>query len=196
MMSPNSRSFKTDRKSLSVSVMPLVLTKQNIELYAQKFDREQPSKDKTVEDELLAWFREHRFLNREMFLKLCLWKSPRAKKHYENPINSDQRVTAITSLALSSDDEYFKITVLQILPGVQWPVASVILHFAEPEKYPILDFRAIWSLGLNKPKQYTFDFWQTYTQKVNAIAKENTVSLRILDKALWQYSKEHQSGKQ
>lgn len=33
-----------------------------------------------------------------------------------------------------------------------WGVASVILHFAYPDDYMILDFRAVWSLGIRQPK--------------------------------------------
>ncbi len=59
-------------------------------------------------------------------------------------------------------------------------------------KYPIIDFRALWSLQVNVPNKYTFEFWRKYVQYCRKIARENHVDLRILDKALWQYSKENQ----
>jgi hypothetical protein len=173
-----------------ISVMDI--TKETIEKYAQKYDEDtKGTYDQAIEEELREWLKEKRYLNREMLIKLCRWKSKRPRKSYEDPLNSDERVKYITSLALSSHDEYFKITVLQLLRGVSWPTASVILAFAEPEKYSILDFRVLWSLGIDK-ENYSFDFWQEYLKEVREIAKMHKVSLRTLDKALWSYSKENQ----
>jgi hypothetical protein len=68
-----------------------------------------------------------------------------------------------------------------------------MLHFAHRDLYPILDFRALWSLGHEKPPAfYTFDFWWEYVQSCRARAKECGVSMRVLDRALWQFSKENQ----
>ncbi|HZR43662.1 MAG TPA: hypothetical protein VFB12_26340 [Ktedonobacteraceae bacterium] len=169
--------------------MALELTKHNIEYWSQRY---QYPGTETVR-EIQQWFAVHRYLDRDMFLKLALWKSTRPKKHFESPINSDERIRMVTTLALASDDEYFKIHVLQLMSGVSWPVASTILHFAEPDKYIIMDFRTIWSLGWEHPKQYTFDFWEQYLQETRSLAEKYHVSLRTLDKALWQYSKEHQT---
>jgi len=55
-----------------------------------------------------------------------------------------------------------------------------------------LDFRALWSLGLSEPKQYDFQFWWTYAQFCRKLAVESNVTMRILDRALWQFSKENQ----
>ena len=160
--------------------------------YQDKYDKNAQKDDIKFEKELLEWFSKNKYLDRKTFLKLCLWKSRRPKKQYENKLNSDERIKKITSIALSTKDEFIKINVLCLLKGVSWPVASVILHFAEPNKYMIMDFRAIWSLGWKQPKSYDFDFWQKYTNEVNRIAKLNKVTLRQLDKALWFYSKEFQ----
>jgi len=168
--------------------MQFELTRHNIEYYSERYQY----KEMCTVEKIQQWFVGHRYLNRENFLKLALWKSSRPKKHYENTINSDERIKKITSLAIDSDDEYFKIMVLQLLPGVSWPVASTILHFAEPDKYIIMDFRTIWSLGLDQPQQYTFEFWETYLKQTRSIANDYGVGLRTLDKALWQYSKENQ----
>lgn len=168
-------------------------TKDNIKKYAKKYEERVAGKqDEIIEKELRGWFKNNKYLDRRHFIKLGLWKSPRPKRFYEDEINSDEIIRNITKLAVLSDDECFKIKSLQLLKGVSWPVASVILHFAQPNKYMIMDFRAIWSLGWEQPRQYTFEFWQKYTNEVNKIAKKFNVSLRILDKALWQYSKENQ----
>lgn len=72
-------------------------------------------------------------------------------------------------------------------------VASAILHFAFPNKYPILDTRVLWSLGWEQPKYYTFDFWQKYCNEIKGISEKVGENIRTIDKALWEYSKENQS---
>jgi hypothetical protein len=80
---------------------------------------------------------------------------------------------------------------LRYLRGVNWPTASVLLHFGTRNRYPILDFRALWSLGNDKrPTSYTFEYWWAYTEACRRLAKEAGVTMRELDRALWQYSKE------
>lgn len=169
------------------------LSSDELTSYRDRYDaRYQETDDGIVERELKEWFKLHRYLDREHFIKLGLWKSKRPKKNYESEENDDLTVTEITKFALSSKNERVKIKSLMVLKGVSWPVASVILHFANPDQYPILDFRVIWSLGWQQPVQYSFDFWQRYVNELSRIAGEQHFSLRDLDKALWQYSKEKQ----
>jgi len=161
--------------------------------YSKKYDvRYKGTSDEVVENELKRWFLKHRYLDRRHFIKLGLWKSRRQKKNYESEENDDLTVKEMTSFALRTKSEIARIRSLMTLRGVSWPVASVILHFAFPNKYSILDFRVIWSLGWSQPKYYTFDFWQKYVNKLRQLAKKYKVSLRTSDKALWYYSKENQ----
>jgi hypothetical protein len=101
-------------------------------------------------------------------------------------------VRAVTAAALATPSERLRIEVLTLLCGVKWPTASVILHFCSTDRYPILDFRALWSLNVNVPKAYGFDLWWEYTQFCRRMADEAHVSMRTLDRALWQFSKENQ----
>ena len=103
-------------------------------------------------------FRKRGNLVLEDLLLLTRWKSPRSLSKADR--NSDQFVPDVTRTSLCSDtSEEFRIKVLTVLHGVQWSVASAILHFAFPDQYPILDFRAIWSLRESQPSTYTYDFW-------------------------------------
>ena len=68
-----------------------------------------------------------------------------------------------------------------------WPMASVILHFFHRENYPILDYRALWSVSLKAQLQYDFAFWWDYVQFCRDVAQRNEVTMRMLDRALWQY---------
>ena len=131
------------------------------------------------------------YLRKDDFLRLCEWKSPRAKKRYKS--NSEEYIQSVTQVALTTTSERLRIEVLTLLDGVSWPTASVILHFAHRDDYPILDFRAMWSLGVDWPTlKYSFAFWWDYTEFCRQQAKEAGVFMRTLDKALWQYSKENQ----
>ena len=106
--------------------------------------------------------------------------------------NSESYARAITSFALSTKDERARIEVLTGLDGFQWPSASAILHLFHLDSYPLLDFRALWSLTTAKPPQYSFDFWWKYVVFTRELAARNNMDMRTLDRALWQYSKEIQ----
>lgn len=169
------------------------LTSSEILDYCKRYELNyRATDDEKTEKELKKWFLSNRFLDKSHFVKLGLWKSKRPKKHYEN--NDNEFIKAITEFALSTKNERARVESLLIIRGVSWPVASTLLHFAYPDKYPIMDFRAIWSLGWEQPKSYNFEFWQKYVDELRKLAKENSVSLRVLDKSLWYYSKENQPG--
>ena len=131
-------------------------------------------------------------MTRPEFLKICEWKSPRTKSRCAT--NSSDFIKEITQVSFSARHEQLRIQVLTLLFGVGWPTASVILHFCSSNQYPILDFRALWSLKTEQPTAYDFPFWEAYTEHCRALAKRNSVSMRTVDRALWQYSKENQSA--
>ena len=129
-------------------------------------------------------------LTRAEFLTICAWKSPRAKPRCRE--NSEHTIRTLTRAALASSDEAVKIDLLRLLRGVEWPTASSILHFCDARPYPILDYRALWSLGFAKPPAYTMEFWLDYLAFTRALAARLGLPIRTVDKALWQYSKERQ----
>ena len=98
----------------------------------------------------------------------------------------------ITRAALASEDDALKMDLLRMLPGVEWPTASTILHVCDRRPYPILDVRAVWSLGYGTPPRYTMEFWIAYVAFTRDLANRSGVSIRTVDQALWQYSKERQ----
>ena len=122
--------------------------------------------------------------------KITYWKAPRSSGHTAK--NPDDYVVEITSFAFSAKFERSRIEILTLLYGVSWPTASVILHFFHPDPYPIIDYRALWSMRLEAPSYYHFDFWWTYVEFCRKLASRNGIDMRTLDRALWQYSKENQ----
>ena len=128
---------------------------------------------------------------RDEFLALTRWKTQRTKSRCES--NTEAAVRQMTALGLSTTDERLRIESLVALHGVERRTASVLLHFAHRDPYPIIDFRALWSLGVDEePKYYSFALWDAYVAACRSLAKRAGVSMRVFDRALWQYSKEKQ----
>jgi len=130
------------------------------------------------------------YLLKKELQKIAHWKAPRSSGYVKT--SSDDYVHEITGLSLKARNERIRIEILTLLDGVSWPTASVILHFSHSDPYPIIDFRALWSVSLEVPSQYGFKLWWCYTEFGRTIVQKNNVDMRTLDKALWQYSKENQ----
>ena len=106
--------------------------------------------------------------------------------------NSSDSVVAATRIALSeTSGEHDRIEALLSLRGVGWPTASVLLHLAYPERYPILDKRALHALGVDDaPSRYSFKYWKPYVTAYAQLVEQAGVDGRTLDRALWQWSRE------
>ncbi len=101
--------------------------------------------------------------------------------------NDPARAVEATRVALDpKTPEPDRMAALTVLDGVGYPVASCVLHFAHTDPYPILDVRALESLGYRTQRTtYSERFWQDYVAACRALAAEHGVSMRDLDRALW-----------
>lgn len=158
-------------------------------MWATKYDY--PRQETELID-LFSEIQSNGFITKNHLRLIAKWKSPRSAGHIEK--NTDEYIKEITGWSFSATDERSKIEVLTLLNGVQWPSASVILHLFSKEKYPILDFRTLWSVETEVPNQYTYSFWWPYVMFCRKLSKNNNISMRVLDRALWQYSKEKQNA--
>ena len=128
------------------------------------------------------------YFTKKDFLAVCKWKSPRSEKLCQK--SEPKFIMEISHYALKAEDDRAKIELWTLLDGVDWPTASVFMHWFYPDdKYPILDVRALQSLSIVKPKKYDFEFWWDYTVVCRSLAITHHVDMRTLDRALWQYSK-------
>ena len=125
---------------------------------------------------------------RAEFLAVCAWKTPRSRPRVAG--NDEEAVAAATARALAASNERQRMEALLTLEGVGVPTGSTLLFFAFPDDYPILDVRALESLGVRGRTQYPVSFWLDYLDACRMLARRHGVSLRTLDKALWQHSKE------
>jgi hypothetical protein len=149
-----------------------------------------PIEDDAAVEAIARVARGRGYLTRSEFLAMCRWKTPRSARRCAS--NSTEHIREATTLALASRDERAKIGILRLLAGVDWPTASVLLHFLDRRPYPILDVRALWSLGISRAPAYDFGFWERYVAFTRGIAGKAGHSMRTVDRALWQYSKVRQ----
>jgi hypothetical protein len=125
---------------------------------------------------------------RAEFIEVCAWKTVRSRPKVA--ANPERAVIDATARALGATDETIRISALLALGGVGVPTASTLLYCAFPDDYPILDVRALESLGVKPRSAYPVSFWLAYLEACRSLAQASGVSLRTLDKALWQHSKE------
>ena len=166
-----------------------------IKLWADRYIEAMPEADRRKEvrirEVLVPIIHENGYLRKQDLIEICDWKTRRrVHKHYKK--NPPEFIKEVTKLIFSTKNERLRIEMLTLLDGISWPVASAILHFIFPKRYPILDFRAIYSLSEDVPNKYTYNFWQDYCNCCRRLARDNNISLRTLDRALWRYSKVYQ----
>lgn len=137
---------------------------------------------------LVPTVRARGYLLREEMHLVARWKSPRSAPRVLD--NQEDWLRDITAIALSTPSERLRIEVLTLLGGVGWPMASVVLHWFHEDEYPILDYRALSSVGAPADQAYVYPFWKCYTDFCRAQAGQAGVTMRDLDRALWRYSYE------
>lgn len=148
-----------------------------------------PQSMETQFEKLKPRVQKRGYLTKNELGTVARWKSPRRAGLTER--NDDNYIRDLTSCAFTAKSERTRVRVLTCLDGVALPTASTILHFFHKDRYPILDFRAVWSIGVEN-YNYSFSFWWEYVSFCRDLADRNDVDMRTLDRALWQYSKQNQ----
>ena len=123
------------------------------------------------------------YMTRVDLAAVATWKWRGGRTRQLCAKNTEADVKEVTKISFAANSERLRIGALLALDGVQWPMASVILHFGFPDQYPILDKRTMKSVGGSS--NYTIELWKEYTDLCVAKAIEYNVSLRCIDKALW-----------
>jgi hypothetical protein len=153
-------------------------------------NEEEKEHEREIEEVIGPIVQDRGHYTKDQFIKLARWKSPRNVPRCEQ--NCEDYVREVTRVALSASLERIRVESLYLLDGVGLPMASVLLHFGFKNLYPILDYRALWSLGIEDPK-HNFNLWWGYTEYCRKLSAKYKVSMRILDRALWRYSWENQT---
>jgi len=124
--------------------------------------------------------------------EIVTWKSERRPALVWE--NDPELVAELTTFAFSAKHAAARIGALTLLSGVGYPTASVICRYCIDQNDPIIDERALWSLVLEKPNNYTFPFWEAYVAICRGLAQRNGMTVREVDMALWKYSEMFQGG--
>jgi hypothetical protein len=127
-------------------------------------------------------------ITRDDLIEVAKWKWRGGRTRQLCAQNTEAEVEEISAVSFAATSERLRIGVLLALRGVQWPMASVILHFAFPDRYPILDIRAMNTVGGST--LYTFEKWNEYLDLCRKAATEHDVTMRTLDKAIWAHDKD------
>jgi len=126
------------------------------------------------------------YLTRDELRWIGEWKSPRIRPQIAR--NTEAGVRGVTAAAFLTQDDAARLRLLLGLRGVGVAVASVLLHFAHPARYPIYDVRvraALRRIGIRRRFSPTGAGWTAYAAVLRELASRHRVSLRTLDKALW-----------
>jgi hypothetical protein len=125
------------------------------------------------------------------------WKSERVV-HYLIANSNEKIKQALAAAADPGASTETAVKALLELHGVDIPVASAILAAIFPERYTVLDFRALEALG---HARHDVRFYEEYVNFCKHLAESNIVKpqselpaptpLRALDRALWEWSRSH-----
>jgi hypothetical protein len=134
------------------------------------------------------------YMHLDEFLTISDWKS--STGHPSHQRNSEETVRRRTQGSLATNDEKSAITSLMLLNGVSWTMGSVLLHFTHSEPYPVMDAGTLFSLNGPTDQRPTLPVWLAYVQACRTIASDHKISMRDLDRALWQFARENKLATQ
>jgi hypothetical protein len=126
---------------------------------------------------------ERRAFDRADLLTVGRWKSVRSSGYLSR--NTDTFIEQVTSTSLRAPDD-IKHLVLTLLEGVGVPMASAMLTACFPNRFTVIDVRALATLralGIITPG-VTPDY-VSYVATCRSIADETSRDLRTLDRALY-----------
>ena len=147
----------------------------------------------------LALSRSKGYLTKNDLRTIAKWKSPRTIRHIES--NSPSLVKSISTKAFRTKSERAKLSLLMELNGVSVPMASAILMFRNPKRYPVIDIRA-WQVlhQMNAVSKnaggtgFSFSHWYQYLRIVRHLASKHGVKARDIDRTLFLVHAEYQIG--
>ncbi len=129
----------------------------------------------------------NRSISKETFFRILDWKSSRTKGFIQSDLY-DVRYMPIFRNCIDENDIVKKLELLTSLHGIGIPVASTVLHFIEPDRYPIIDKRTISALNHFR-YNVSINGYLEYLDAIAIIRQKTSSSLRKIDRALFAYHK-------
>jgi len=125
----------------------------------------------------------------EDLLEVMRWKSHLGLHHFR--FNTDEEVFEALDFALGAEHERTAIAVLCGLEGIGVPMASAILTalqgYTDDERFTVIDWRALEALGI-ETDSVTLPFYLEYLDYLFEMKNSTGYGLRMIDRALWQWS--------
>jgi hypothetical protein len=142
------------------------------------------------------------YFTRSEFLSMCKWKEPRERRRQHWSSNTEDQVRTLSTQAFGAPDEARRILHLCRLRGVGIPVASAFLALIDPERYGVIDIRVWQLLALYSQVDYDPDgralqvlHWLDYLDKIRLWAVELKVSVRTIERTLFQHHRDIQTDR-
>lgn len=137
---------------------------------------------------------DYSLVNLEVIVR---WKSDRMVHYLVG--NSEAKIKRVLAVAASPESSVrTAVEALTSLRGIDLPIASAILAAIAPERYNVLDFRALEALG---HARHNVEFYAEYVEFCRRLAERGIVApqeelpgptaLHALDRALWEWSASH-----
>jgi thermostable 8-oxoguanine DNA glycosylase len=147
----------------------------------------------------LSHIKQRAYFDKPEFLEMCSWKSPRPRHLYQSNSSADIRRVSIKLFAAECEKQ--KVELLTSLKGVGVPTASAILTLTDPQDYGVIDIR-VWQLlyqygaVATRPSGVGFstENWLEFLERLRYWARKFNVTVRDVERALFEHHKEHQSG--
>jgi len=174
----------------------LIINRSFIERWCKEYDqRTKGTSDQIEETAILNWLAKHgqpRFLNKEYFVRLGRWKTPRYQATRET--NDEKDIIETTRSAYLGKNDIEKLNILKRLKGVDIAVASTILYYLQPDNFAIFDYHVRNTLKkarkLSEGKEDDSDeVWLEYTQIIHELSSLYNKTPREVEKALFAYDK-------
>ena len=172
---------------------------QELQQLAEQYWKTAGPREKQLEEEAFdagAAIRggDYSLVNLEVIVR---WKSERMVHYLVG--NSEAKIKRVLAVAASQESPVrTAVEALTSLRGVDLPIASAILAAVLPEKYNVLDFRALEALG---HERHNVEFYAEYVAFCRRLAERGILKpqedlpgptpLHALDRALWEWSKTH-----
>ena len=125
--------------------------------------------------------------------QIALWKINRVVDIPQELIKQLEELTKQKNLDINNQEIKDLIEKLVSCKGVGYPMASTILKFIRPDKFPIIDARAYRVLYGKKiyPRQYNLELYYKYIEVIKKISKEQKIPLNQVDEQLYLFDKKH-----
>ena len=146
--------------------------------------------NRTADQQLESTFtrvRQRRYMTLGELKRTADWFSPGPFVIGKVRKNASEHVEGVTRNSFAAANDGERVEILRGLDGVDWSMASAILHFAFPEcRYPIVSKYV--TEAIEAPPVDSLEGWLKVTEFLRIKSREYGVEIRELDRALWAYS--------